>query len=304
MPDLSALLALLREAIKANPRLQLALGVAGVGAVVAIVLYLLGGDRELAVVGGAFVVGFMILLSVFITITSPDGSSTRPYLATFLIWATSLVFVISLVLVVASYFVCWPQPFGRSCNHRSDLSIRGIDFVSEAGAKHIVEGTDSYYVVPQIVRRSNREFHMQQLDGAIFFIAFVVDGFVIASDGSTNVEAEVVISTNTNGLLDIRSTGPYAKPLEWQERHIPKFIKPDIMLAQFRSASFDIREHSIPIVVALGCMHDTVPPVKTLTFLVTVFDAKARAYARQSIEATIVNDSSPPQTVAQDCHSP
>lgn len=55
-------LAFIAEAVRNDPRLKLAAGVAQPGAVVAAVLAFAGGNYELAVIGGLFVVGFMILL--------------------------------------------------------------------------------------------------------------------------------------------------------------------------------------------------------------------------------------------------
>jgi hypothetical protein len=109
-------LAFIWGAIKRDPRLRLAGGVALLGAVVAAVLSFTGGDRDLAVIGGAFVVGFMILLTIFISIS--ESQKKRPYLEAFLIWSISLAFIASIVLMVSSYFFCVPQPFGRSCSAR------------------------------------------------------------------------------------------------------------------------------------------------------------------------------------------
>ena len=88
-------LAILREAIRLNPKLQLAFGVAGIGAVISIVMFLVGGDRELAVIGGAFVVGFMFLLAIFVGVTADPSSRTRVFLGEFLAWSISTIFPMS-----------------------------------------------------------------------------------------------------------------------------------------------------------------------------------------------------------------
>lgn len=110
------------NAIKRDPRLRLAGGVALLGAVVAAVLSFTGGDRELAVLGGLFVVGFMILLTIFISIS--ESKEPRPRLAAFLIWSISLAFVASIALVVLSQFFCLPQPLRSSCATRLSY-VRG-----------------------------------------------------------------------------------------------------------------------------------------------------------------------------------
>lgn len=104
------------QSIKDDPRLRLAGGVALLGAVVAAVLSFTGGDHELAVIGGLFVVGFMVLLTIFVSIS--ESKRKRPHLESFLIWSISLAFVASIALIVSSYFFCIPQGFGRSCSVR------------------------------------------------------------------------------------------------------------------------------------------------------------------------------------------
>lgn len=104
------------SAVRRDPRLRLAGGVALLGAVVAAVLRFTGGDRDLAVIGGVFVVGFMILLTIFISISG--SQKKRPYLEAFLIWSISLAFIASIILMVSSFFFCLPQSFGRSCSVR------------------------------------------------------------------------------------------------------------------------------------------------------------------------------------------
>ncbi|KUL93355.1 hypothetical protein DK26_23810 [Bosea sp. WAO] len=115
-------LAFISGAIKRDPRLRLAGGVALLGAVVAAVLEFTGGDRDLAVIGGLFTVGFMILLAIFITIT--ESKEPRPRLAAFLVWSISLAFVASIALLALSYFICLPPPFKSHCATRPSY-VRG-----------------------------------------------------------------------------------------------------------------------------------------------------------------------------------
>jgi len=105
------------DAIKEDPRLRLASGVALLGAVIAVVLSFTGGDRDLALFGGVFVVGFMILLAIFIAVTKSE--TPPPYVAGFLIWSISIAFVASICFIMTSYFFCWPQPLGKGCAQRS-----------------------------------------------------------------------------------------------------------------------------------------------------------------------------------------
>ncbi|QEL25525.1 hypothetical protein FQV39_25235 [Bosea sp. F3-2] len=106
----------IKQAIAGNPKLGLLSGVAAIGAVISVVLGYTGDNYELAVIGGLIVVGFMILLAIFISVTS--SQQQYPYLAAFLIWAISFAFIGTIFLVMSSYFMCWPQGLGRSCTQR------------------------------------------------------------------------------------------------------------------------------------------------------------------------------------------
>jgi hypothetical protein len=292
---------ILREAIRQNPRLRVALGVAALGAVISIVLFLVGGDRELAVIGGVFVVGFMFLLTVFTSITAPDGTTTRPYLATFLVWGISSVFVGTLALFFLSYFFCWPQPFGRSCTATgARVTIVDMDFVSEDGATRKIEGNDAYWVIPQIQRRSSRDFHMDRLDGGVFFVTILVRGFATGPDKSTRVNADVKFATDTKGVLETNNTGTYPSGASWEKRRIPRAIEADKMKVQLRNAAFDYRDGDIPIVVALGCMREDGAPAQKITIAVTVYDEMSGTYAYKAIDGSIVRDA-PSAVATQNC---
>jgi hypothetical protein len=299
MPDLSAALSVLRSAIQVNPRLQIALGVAGLGAVVSTVLTLVGGDRELAVIGGAFVVGFMFILSVFVTITSADGTTQRPYLATTLIWSISAIFIASLSLVISSYFFCWPQPFGRSCQA---LKITDIDFLRSDGVQRIVEKDEAYFVIPHVARH-NQDYFLDHLDGGVFFIGFLVEGMSIAAGGATDVFARVTLTADgPDDVISIRETTAYPSIDDWRNRHIPIHVGLSKFPSEMNAAGFHLNHNTLPIVVAIGCLRDRDhSPPKTLMFRVEAFDQKAGTYATRLLTASINPSSSAAAEPTQNC---
>lgn len=70
--------AFIAQTIKDDPRLRLAAGIALLGAIVAAVLGFTGGNDELALMAGLFVVGFTILLTILVSVS--QSRTKRPYL--------------------------------------------------------------------------------------------------------------------------------------------------------------------------------------------------------------------------------
>jgi predicted lipid-binding transport protein (Tim44 family) len=69
--------AFIAQTIKDDPRLRLAAGIALLGAIVAAVLGFMGGNDELALMAGLFVVGFTILLTILVSVS--QSRTKRPY---------------------------------------------------------------------------------------------------------------------------------------------------------------------------------------------------------------------------------
>lgn len=132
---------IVRDTVTGDPRLKLLTAVAAIGAVISIVLGFTGEDRALAIIGGVFVVAFMILLAIFISIT--NGEQKRPFLAAFLIWSVAIGFVSAVYLVMSSYFGCWPRVLGRGCVERG--YVRGeISDLPRRAKKEIGVAFDHY----------------------------------------------------------------------------------------------------------------------------------------------------------------
>jgi hypothetical protein len=100
----------LKAAIKAVPSLRYALGIAGIAAVVAIILGL-GLHPQIAVFGTLMVIGVMFILVVFSRYAgSQDSSFKGP--ATLLVWFFTVVTMAAITLLATSYFLQWPLPLG------------------------------------------------------------------------------------------------------------------------------------------------------------------------------------------------
>jgi hypothetical protein len=102
----------LREAIRAVPALKFALAVAGLAAVVAIVL---GFHLKpaLAVFGVLIVLGLMFLIVVFSRYAAGSSGSSGP--ATVLVWFYTVATISATILFSSSVFFSWPHsPFSKN----------------------------------------------------------------------------------------------------------------------------------------------------------------------------------------------
>lgn len=103
---------ILREAMKKIPVLKYALGVAGMGAVIAIIDRFKIGDAKIPWIAILILFGFMILLLVF----SSFLKSKDPYLrvAGYILIYTTLIIVCTVsILFVTSAFFDWPTTTGQ-----------------------------------------------------------------------------------------------------------------------------------------------------------------------------------------------
>jgi hypothetical protein len=104
---------LLKDSIKAVPAMKYALAVAGIGAVVAIVLGL-KLSPQVAVFGALIVLGLMFVLVVFSRFAGQGtGSLTGP--TGVLVWFYTLAVMTSTVLFMTSYF--WQRPMDLRPGH-------------------------------------------------------------------------------------------------------------------------------------------------------------------------------------------
>ena len=123
---------LLREAIRAVPALKFALAVAGLGAVVAIVL---GFERKplVAIFGALIVLGLMFIVLVFSRFaTAGTQSNSGP--ATVLVWFYTIGIILATTLFISSYFFQWPLPSlftGKSSEELARLKYFAGNWVSK-----------------------------------------------------------------------------------------------------------------------------------------------------------------------------
>jgi hypothetical protein len=113
---------LLKTAIEAVPAVKYALGVAGIAAVVAIILgfHL---NSQVAVFGTLIVIGLMFVLVVFSNLSQrPDNNLHGP--ATVLVWFYTVTVMASTVLFITSYF--WGLPVNLASNHEDQLGSGSV----------------------------------------------------------------------------------------------------------------------------------------------------------------------------------
>ncbi len=103
---------LLKEAIKAVPAVRYALGVAGIAAVVAIIIGL-KLNPQIAVFGSLIVLGIMFVLVVFSRYAGqPNVHFAGP--AGVLVWFYAFAVMAATALFMSSYFLNWPVHFRSS----------------------------------------------------------------------------------------------------------------------------------------------------------------------------------------------
>jgi len=103
---------ILQSAIAAVPAVKYALGVAGIAAVVAIVVGF-KVNLQVAVFGTLIVLGLMFVLVVFSSLTKQDDAAFASP-ATVLVWFYTVAVMASTILFITAYFWSWPIAFGAA----------------------------------------------------------------------------------------------------------------------------------------------------------------------------------------------
>lgn len=102
---------LLQEAIKADPDVKNALGIAGVASVVTII----AGfkiDYRIAVFGTIIMIALMVLLLIFSNAASARNKRALRLPSLVVTWSFLLLALFSATLLATSFFFSWPQESG------------------------------------------------------------------------------------------------------------------------------------------------------------------------------------------------
>lgn len=133
---------LLSEAIKKVPSVRYALGVAGVGAAAAIVYGIFGGDGQTAVLGIAIMMGFMVVLLVFASLTQTKSKNVQ-YAGFVMMWVTVGCFCVLLLSLLSSFLFGYPpRPFG---------SRESAECIAAAGRTQAVNQSIASFIGEQCV---------------------------------------------------------------------------------------------------------------------------------------------------------
>lgn len=118
---------LLRDSIRAVPAMKYALAVAGLGAVVAIVLGL-KLSPQVAVFGALIVLGLMFVLVVFTGYAGqPGGAIAGP--ARVLVWFYTIAVIMTTLLFMSAYFFHWPPvDFGDRSSATKASNVNAVRF--------------------------------------------------------------------------------------------------------------------------------------------------------------------------------
>jgi hypothetical protein len=114
---------LLREAIKAVPAVKWALGMAGIAAVVEIVLGTKKLGPQVAVIGALIVIGLMFLLVVFSRFAGRQNVGLLGP-AVVLVWFYTVAAIATTVLLFTSHFLDWPRL--RATIRTQPIELSGI----------------------------------------------------------------------------------------------------------------------------------------------------------------------------------
>lgn len=154
-------LRVLAEAQEAVPSMKYALGVAALGAVVAIVVGF-GVDPIFSILGAVIVLAFMFLLVVFSAFADQQGAELRS-LAFFLAWSFSIIVVATAGLVTSSYFFSWPKALSISDARAVDQSNEREENVNNSSR---IASPEEYLVTDQASLEVVVNFHygMSSLD--------------------------------------------------------------------------------------------------------------------------------------------
>jgi len=113
-------LTLLTKAITAVPAVRYALGVAGVAAVVAIILGL-KLNPQVAVLGTLTVIAFMFVLLIFAKVAGQKDSNALLLPAQILVWFYTIATVVVTTLFISSYFAHRPISFEKNSDQSASL---------------------------------------------------------------------------------------------------------------------------------------------------------------------------------------
>jgi hypothetical protein len=127
---------ILQRAIEAVPAMRYALAVAGLAAVVSIIVTILGLDPRVAIIGALVVIALMFLLLVFSSVTRGRQSPSLRLLAVLLAWAYSILTFGSTVLLASSFLFGVPlelQPIRAPSGPRLDAPTILVHVIDSAG---------------------------------------------------------------------------------------------------------------------------------------------------------------------------
>jgi heme/copper-type cytochrome/quinol oxidase subunit 4 len=143
-------LELLKIATQKVPVVKYAMGIVGIAAAIAIIHGLQIGNTDIPVVSILAMLGLMILLFVFATLTrSSDG--TLKMAGYILVYATILLTVASSILLLTSIFIDFPKPFAEIVGtgkrpvvpeqqHNANKSIPSLIISNDDDATFMVNG--------------------------------------------------------------------------------------------------------------------------------------------------------------------
>ena len=205
---------LVREAARNNRPLALMSGVTAAGSVVSAVLAMTGSP-EVAVFGIAFVIAFMFVLLVFVSVARAKSRS-RIILAETLAWSFSLMMVASIGALGTSFFKCWPAPLGTQCKAPVPLPapVRSEAYqLDEKGMR--LDGGE--YFLDRATRKSYEDvaYDPAAPTKVAFPVASIIHDYGVRPNGTTEVKVTLLAGDDPAHLGIVRSLD-LRNPQQWR----------------------------------------------------------------------------------------
>lgn len=118
MPDINALLSILRASSKKLPGLKFAWGLIGASVTAAIIITILGSSKATILSIALTIVGMLVIFVVSVAVSK---ASIASWPAIVFVWSVTLFFVIFLGFTISAYAFSWP------CNWVLFLDIQGSE---------------------------------------------------------------------------------------------------------------------------------------------------------------------------------
>jgi hypothetical protein len=142
-----------------------------------------------------------------------------------------------------SFFICWPQRFGRDCQPPR-LSFLNASFLDEQFAHRVDQGGAHYFYLDKAAKKPGPEyFYISEITKQVFVVAVIVRNCAVDNDESASVTVSVTIH-DSQGIVDVKTSHEYTSRTAWERApfKIPPYIGASAFKAQMRQNGFPLSD--------------------------------------------------------------